>query len=99
MGILIYFLIAKRRRVAKADEEESNGSNEYDLEDSFIDNSESEEESDADDLDEDYQPEPEKIDQKLLKEEEWKEKQDDAPEVLELLKEARDYLRNKKLQK
>lgn len=38
-------------------------------------------------------------DPELLNEDEWKASTEDTPEVLELLKEARDYLRNKKLHK
>lgn len=67
--------------------------NEYDLEDSFIDDSCEE----GDSEDEDYKPNQNEISRDLLDENEWKASPDDSPEVLELLKEARDYLRNKKL--
>ena len=42
---------------------------------------------------------PDNEDPELLDENQWKETNEDSPEVLELLKEARDYLRNKKLHK
>lgn len=90
---------AKKKRAAKEDEYESEGENKYDLEDSFIDNTDEEEEDDEvgeEEEDEDYVPE---VDPELLNEDQWKGNPDDAPEVLELLKEARDYLRNKKLHK
>lgn len=88
--------LAKRRRTSDADYE-SEGDREYDLEDSWIDDSAEEEGNDEED--EDYVPDNNEVDPELLKEEEWKATADDAPEVLELLKEARDYLRNKKLHK
>lgn len=94
---IIQFDTAKRRRPADEDEYESEGENEYDLNDSFI--SDSDEEEEWGEEDEEYKPDENEIDPELLKEEAWKAKADDAPEVLELLKEARDYLRNKKLQK
>lgn len=79
-------------------EDESEGDNEYDLDDSFIDDSE--EEGLEEEEDEDYVPERDEVpDPALLDEDQWKPSNDDAPEVLELLKEARDYLRNKKMQK
>lgn len=93
--------IAKRRR-RDDDEYESPGENEYDLSDPFIDNSgeiEEEEEDKENSQDEDYIPEDNDIDPELLNETQWRAAADDAPEVLQLLKEARDYLRNKKMQK
>lgn len=88
---------AKRRRPSEADYE-SGGENEYDLSDPFIDDSEEDEENIEDEKDEDYVPDvDDEIDQDLLKDDQWKASADDAPEVLELLKDARDYLRNKKL--
>lgn len=88
---------AKTRRPSEADYE-SGGENEYDLGDPFIDDSEADEENIEDEKDEDYVPDvDDEIDQDLLKDDQWKASADDAPEVLELLKDARDYLRNKKL--
>ncbi len=87
--------LAKRRRTSDADYE-SEGDKEYDLEDSFIDDDE--DDIGEEEEDEDYVPDKsELLDPELLKEDQWKATADDAPEVLELLKEARDYLRNKKL--
>lgn len=88
----------KRRRPSDEDYE-SEGDKDYDLEDSFIDDVEDEEEANEEEEDEDYVPDNNEVDPELLKEDQWKPSADDAPEVLELLKEARDYLRNKKLHK
>lgn len=91
------FAKGKRRRTSDPDYE-SDGDNDYDLEDSFIDDEEETEEENEEE-DEDYVPENKEVDAELLKEEQWKPTSDDSPEVLELLQEARDYLRNKKLHK
>jgi len=91
------FIIAKRPRRSDSDYE-SEGDKDYDLEDSFIDDTE--EENEEEEEDEDYVPDVnDQVDPELLKEDQWEASPEDAPEVLELLKEARDYLRNKKLQK
>lgn len=87
---------AKRRRKADDGEYEPPGEDEYDLSDPFIDDSEKgEEEEEESTDDDDYVPEN---NADLLNEDEWQESPGDAPEVLELLKEARDYLRNKKME-
>lgn len=86
---------AKKRRPSEADYE-SGGDKDYDLSDPFIDDSE--EDSIEDEDDEDYVPDVnDEVDPDLLKDDQWKASAGDAPEVLELLKDARDYLRNKKL--
>lgn len=98
---------AKRRRKANEDEYEPPGENGYDLSDPFIDDSEPDEEEESEEKeDEDYVPENNKDDddgdgddEQLNNEEEWQEAADDPPEVLQLLKEARDFLRNKAMQK
>lgn len=96
---LTYFIIAKKPRRTDSDYE-SEGDKDYDLEDSFIDDTEDEEENAEEEEDEDYVPDVnDQVDPELLKEDQWEASPEDAPEVLELLKEARDYLRNKKLQK
>jgi len=86
----------KRRRKSN-EEDESDGENDYDLDDPFIDDEEDEEEDDQDNEDEDYIPDSSEINQELLKEEKWKPANGDPQEVLELLEEAKNYLRNKRL--
>jgi hypothetical protein len=98
---LTCFVTAKRPRPTDSDYE-SEGDKDYDLEDSFIDDTEDEEENAEEEEDEDYVGLPDvndQVDPELLKEDQWEASPEDAPEVLELLKEARDYLRNKNLQK
>jgi hypothetical protein len=96
---LTCFITAKRPRPTDSDYE-SEGDKDYDLEDSFIDDTEDEEENAEEEEDEDYVPDVnDQVDPELLKEDQWEASPEDAPEVLELLKEARDYLRNKNLQK
>lgn len=86
----------KKRRRKSNQEDESDNDNYYDLDDSFIDDAE-DEESYEESEDEDYVPDSTEMNQELLKEEAWKATADDTPEVLELLEEAKNYLRNKKL--
>lgn len=62
------------------------------MSDPFISDEEAEEE--VGDEDAEYKPDEVEVDPELLKEDQWTPKDDDAPEVLELLKEARDYLRH-----
>ena len=91
----------KRKRPTKDDDEyESEGDNDYDLDDPFLDDSDDEDVGEEEE-DENYEPNHEDltVDPELMKEEHWNAKPDDTPEVLDLLKEARDYLRNKKLHK
>ena len=87
----------KRRRRKSNQEDESDNDNDYDLDDSFIDDDEDEEDDESEADDEDYVPDSTEMSKELSKEEAWKPAVDDAPEVLELLEEAKNYLRNKKL--
>ena len=94
------YIKVKRRRKAE-DEYEPPGEDEYDLSDPFIDDSElDEEEEEESEEDDDYVPDNDKdADREFNNEEEWQEAAEDAPEVLQLLAEARDFLRDKKMQK
>jgi len=88
---------APRKRRRKSDKEDESGEDDYDLEDSFINDEENRVDEESDVEDEDYVPDSTEINRELLKEAEWKPTEDDTPEVLELLEDAKNYLRNKKL--